>query len=140
MHLVLRFHKLSRLLYEKKIPILPDLIYKFMRVFFSCDIKYTIKIGSGVKFYHNALGVVIHKQSVIGDNVSIYQNVTLGGNGKIEELNGPPIIKDGVFIGAGAVILGPVTIGKNAKIGANAVVNCDIPSGATAVGIPARIR
>lgn len=140
MHLVLKFYSISRMLYEKKVPILPNVIYKFMRVFFSCDLKYTVKIGSNVKFYHNALGVVIHKQSIIGNNVSIYQNVTLGGNGKIDKLNGPPIIKDGASIGAGAVILGPVIVGENAKVGANAVVTSNVPPGATAVGVPARVK
>lgn len=140
MHLVLRFYTVARWLYEKKIPLAPDIIYKFMRVFFSCDIKYTVSIGKGVKFYHNALGVVIHKNSVIGNNVSIYQNVTLGGNGKERGANGAPIIKDGVFIGAGAVILGPVVIGQNAKIGANAVVINDVPSDMTAVGVPSRVK
>lgn len=136
----MRFYNTAKNLNDRKIPLIPDLIYKFMRVFFSCDIKYTVQIGNNVNFFHNALGVVIHKHSVIGNNVSIYQNVTLGGNGKEGELNGPPIIKDGAFIGAGAVILGPVTIGENARVGANAVVLQDVPPGATAVGIPARVR
>lgn len=120
-------------------PILPDLVYKIMRIIFACDIKYTVTIGHGVRLYHNGLGVVIHKASVIGNNVSIYQNVTIGGNGKDPAHNGAPVIQDDVFIGAGAVILGPVTVGRGAKIGANAVVINDIPPGATAVGVPATI-
>lgn len=141
MHLVTRFYRLSCWFHQKNIPLVPNLIYKFMRVFFSCDIKYTVKIGAGVKFYHNALGVVIHKNSIIGDGVSIYQNVTIGGNGKEDpNLNGAPQIGDHVFIGAGAVILGPVKIGNNARIGANAVVINDVPEGSTAVGVPARCK
>lgn len=137
--MVLRFYRLAKLLSDKKIPLLPDLIYKFMRIVFACDIKYTVKIGKGVRFYHNGLGVVIHKSAIIGDDVSIYQNVTIGGNGKEQEFNGAPIIGNNVFIGAGAVVLGPITIGKNAKIGANSVVLNNVPSGRTVVGVPGRI-
>jgi len=78
---------------------------------------------------------VIHKEVVIGSNVTICQNVTVGGRGKA----GAPVIEDNVFIGAGACVLGPVRIGNGARIGANAVVLADIPAGAVAVGIPARI-
>lgn len=140
MHLVLKFYRLARVLNERRVPILPALIYKVMRVVFACDIKYTVTIGDNVRLYHNGLGVVIHKASVIGNNVSIYQNVTIGGNGKDSEHNGAPVIQDDVFIGAGAVILGPVTVGRGAKIGANAVVINDIPAGATAVGVPAKVK
>lgn len=140
MHLVTKFYRLSCWLKQKKIPLLPDLMHKLMRVIFTCDIKYTVKIGENINLFHNGLGVVIHKYSIIGENVSIYQNVTIGGNGKEEKYNGHPIIGDNVIIGAGAVILGPVKIGDNAKIGANAVVITDIPTGATAVGVPARFK
>ncbi len=85
---------------------------------------------------YQGLGIVIHKDAVVGSNVHIDQGVTIGGNAK--EV-GVPTIGDGVYVGAGAKILGPIHIGKGAKIGANAVVLCDVPEGATAVGIPARI-
>jgi len=81
------------------------------------------------------MGIVINPACVIGNNVKINQQVTLGGSGD----KGCPIIGDNVYIGAGAKVLGGVRIGNNAKIGANAVVLADIPDGATAVGVPARI-
>nr|WP_102286377.1 DapH/DapD/GlmU-related protein [Vibrio cyclitrophicus]PMF25830.1 hypothetical protein BCV17_02625 [Vibrio cyclitrophicus] len=139
MHLVLRFHRLARKLYLKNYQNVANLIYKMSRVIFSCDIKYTVDIGDDVNFYHNGIGVVIHPRSVIGDGSSIYQNVTLGGNSKESSLNGPPIIGKNVIVGAGAVILGPIRIGDNAKVGANSVVLTDVPDGATAVGVPAKI-
>lgn len=139
MHAVIRIYRLSRWCYLKKIPLLPQLIHKFIRIVFACDLKYTAELGENVGFFHNGLGVVIHKFAKIGSGCHIYQNVTIGGNGKAGEANGVPIIGDNVFIGAGAVILGPVTIGNNAKIGANSVVLTDIPAGATAVGIPAKL-
>ena len=81
------------------------------------------------------MGIVLHKDCVIGNNVEIDQHVTLGGR-KDDKV---PIIGDNVRIGAGAKILGGVKIGDNAKIGANAVVITDVPNGSTAVGVPARI-
>ncbi|MBH0087497.1 serine O-acetyltransferase [Pseudoalteromonas sp. NSLLW218] len=139
MHLILKFHRLSTWFDKRGLTFLALVIYKISRVIFSCDIKFTVKIGDDVKFYHNALGVVIHPRSEIGAGTSIYQNVTLGGNSKEKSKNGPPIIGNNVVIGAGAVILGPVYIGDNAKIGANSVVITDVPSGCTAVGVPAKI-
>ncbi|MDO6425531.1 DapH/DapD/GlmU-related protein [Thalassotalea sp. 1_MG-2023] len=101
--------------------------------------KYTAKIGKNVGFFHNGLGVVIHKNAEIGEGTCLYQNVTIGGNGKESSENGVPTIGKHVFIGAGAVILGPVRVGNYAKIGANSVVLDDIPAHATAVGSPARV-
>lgn len=99
----------------------------------ACEIPLQTKIGSNVKFGHRGIGVVIHKDCVIGDNVWIMQNVTIGGkNGFV------PIIGDNVFIGAGAVILGNVTIGNGARIGANAVVTKNVDCGDTVIGVPAK--
>ncbi|HHX8684591.1 TPA: serine O-acetyltransferase [Vibrio diabolicus] len=139
MHLILRFHRAAKKCNDNGFNFLANLIYKFSRIIFSCDIKYTVEIGEGVQFYHNAIGVVIHPRSKIGENTSIYQNVTLGGNNKDADRNGPPILGSNVVVGAGAVILGPVFVGDNAKIGANSVVINDVPEGCTAVGVPARI-
>ena len=139
MHAVVRWYYLSRRLYLKGIPLLPNLIWKFIRVFFACDVKYTADIGQNVGFFHNGLGVVIHKDAKIGEGSVLYQNVTIGGNGKAGDANGAPVIGNNVFIGAGAVILGPVTIGDGAKIGANSVVLQNVPAGCTAVGVPAKI-
>lgn len=138
MHAVVRLYYLSRWFYLKKIPIIPKLIYYYIRIVFACDVKYTADIGKNVGFFHNGLGVVIHKNAKIGDGTCLYQNVTIGGNGKAEADNGIPIIGENVFIGAGAVILGPVKIGDNARIGANSVVLNDVLEGTTVVGSPAR--
>lgn len=139
MHAVVRWYYLSRRLYLKGIPLLPNIIWKLIRIIFACDVKYTAQIGKDVGFFHNGLGVVIHQDAVIGDNCLLYQNVTIGGNGKAGAQNGAPVIGNNVFIGAGAVILGPIKIGDGAKIGANSVVLTDVPAGATAVGMPAKV-
>lgn len=138
MHAVVRLYYLSRWLYLKNIPILPKLVYYYIRIVFACDVKYTADIGKNVGFFHNGLGVVIHKNAIIGDGTCLYQNVTIGGNGKAESDNGVPIIGKNVFIGAGAVILGPVKIGDNARIGANSVVLSDVLENSTVVGSPAK--
>ena len=92
--------------------------------------------GKGLLLPHNGLGVVIHPKVVIGKNVKILQNVTIGGR----EGSGLPIIKDNVEIGAGAVILGNIIIGSHSKIGANAVVISNVPDNSIAVGVPAQVK
>jgi serine O-acetyltransferase len=138
MHAVVRLYYLSRWFYLKNIPFVPQILHKFIRIIFACDVKYTAEIGRNVGFFHNGLGVVIHKNAKIGDGTCLYQNVTIGGNGKVGEFNGTPIIGKNVFIGAGAVILGPVKIGNNAIIGANSVVLSDVEANTTVVGSPAK--
>lgn len=105
----------------------------FWSVVTQCEIHVGTRIGGGLRLTH-ANGIVIHPSAVIGTNCLIFQQVTIGSNGK-----GVPTIGNGVDIGAGAKLLGPITVGDNAIIGANAVVLQDVPPGATAVGIPARI-
>lgn len=109
---------------------------KIIRFFFSAEIPASAEIGEGVDFLHGGLGCVIHAKCKIGKNTKIYQNVTIGGlkNG------GVPTIGNDVIIGAGAVILGGITIGDCCKIGANAVVLHDVPKGSTVVGIPAKLK
>ncbi len=94
-------------------------------------------VGRGVVIEHQG-GIVIHGASVIGDRCIVRQNCTLGIRSS-DAPNDAPTLTDGVSLGAGAVVLGRVTIGKDAVIGANAVVLQDVPPGATAVGVPARI-
>ena len=138
MHAVVRWYYLARFLYLKRVPVIPQIIYKLSRIIFACDLKYTAEIGKDVGFFHNGLGVVVHSKAKIGDGSVIYQNVTIGGNGKAGSANGVPTIGSGVFIGAGAVILGPVTVGDGARIGANSVVLSDVKPYSTVVGIPAK--
>lgn len=137
MHRVLKFHFLSVFFYRNGLPFVSKIIDLLIRLIFSCDIKHTCKIDKTVKFYHNALGVVIHPRVTIGANCAIYQNVTMGGNGKSREKNGAPTIGKNVFIGAGAVILGPVNIGDDVIIGANTVVTKDVEAGTTVIGAKA---
>lgn len=111
------------------------LLHYFLRVVYACDIMPGTKIGPNTVFPHAGLGVVIHPDAVIGDNCRIYQNVTIGGRGSA----GAPKIEDGVVIGAGALVLGDITVGEDAIIGAGSVVLADVPNGATVVGNPARV-
>jgi serine O-acetyltransferase len=120
---------------KRNVPLIPTLIQRFIRVIFSCEIPSTVSIGSGTKFVHNGLGVVVHSNAKIGSNCRIYQNVTIGGRHN----RGCPVIGDNVFIGAGACVLGGVTIGDGAMIGANAVVITDVPAKTVVGGVPADV-
>jgi serine O-acetyltransferase len=120
---------------KRNIPFIPRLIQRCIRVIFSCEIPSTTSIGKGTVFVHNGLGVVVHGHAKIGENCRIYQNVTIGGRHN----RGCPIIGDGVFIGAGACVLGGVRIGDGAMIGANAVVISDVPPKTVVGGIPAEV-
>lgn len=113
--------------------ILAVIRHRFWSAVSGADIPLTTQIGGGLLMPHPN-GIVIHPDAVIGPNCLIFQQVTLGTNGK-----GVPRIDGHVDIGAGAKLLGPIRVAAHAKIGANAVVTCDVPAGATAVGIPARI-
>lgn len=108
--------------------------YLVLRIITSTDIGIEARLGRGLKIPH-PMGVVVHREAVIGDECMLMQQVTIG---KMAE-PGVPRLGRGVYVGAGAKVLGGVTIGDDAKIGANAVVLIDVPAGATAVGIPARI-
>ncbi|MBB6122491.1 serine O-acetyltransferase [Sphingobium subterraneum] len=107
--------------------------HRFWSVVTGCDIPLDAKIGGGLLIPHPH-GIVIHPNSVVGPNCLIFQQVTLGSNSR-----GVPVLGAHVDVGAGAKIIGPVTIGNYARIGANAVVVDDVPEGATVVGIPARV-
>ena len=112
-------------------------ISQISRFFTGIEIHPAAIIGKGLLIDHG-FGVVIGETAVIGDDCTLYQGATLGGVGG-ERGKRHPTLCNGVTVGAGAKILGNVEIGNNAKIGANAVVLCDVPSGATAVGVPARV-
>lgn len=118
--------------------ILRTLTLIFVHIF-CINIPYTSKIGEGLYIGHTGC-VVIHPLVILGKNVSIMQGVTIGGNmGKIRDGMSAPCVGDNVFIGAGAKVLGPVKIGKNSMIGANAVVINDVPKNSLAAGVPAQV-
>jgi serine O-acetyltransferase len=130
-------YRVANTLYRCRVPVLPMLIQQFLRFGFGCFIPYKTQIGTkNIHFGHNGLGIVLDYRCVIGNNVRIDQQVTIGIRWDEERA---PIVGNNVRIGAGAKVLGSIRIGDNVRIGANAVVLTDVPDGATAVGVPARI-
>ena len=135
---VLIFYRIAHGLYKIKLFFLARLISQLGRFFTGIEIHPGAKIGKGL-FIDHGMGVVIVETAEIGDNVTIYHGVTLGGTGK-DKGKRHPTVGNNVIIGCGAKILGPISIGDGAKIGANSVVLKDVPKGKTAVGIPAVIK
>jgi len=130
-------HRISHFLCLLKIPILPRFISQLARHFTGIEIHPGAKIGKGL-FIDHGMGVVIGETSILGDNVTLFQGVTLGGTGK-EKGKRHPTLGNNVVVGAGAKVLGNITIGDNVVIGANAVVIKDVPADSTVVGVPGRI-
>jgi len=139
MHMVIRFYRVGDFFYKKNMRFLAKIFWVINRVLFSCDIGIGACIGKNVGFYHNGLGVVVHPRAKIGEGCSVYQNVTIGGNGKEQSKNGVPVVAENVFIGAGSVLMGPIKIGENSIIGANSVINSNVPPGSVVAGNPAKI-
>ncbi len=133
----LLFHRVAHFLYRRGLVLLPRLISQFSRFITGIEIHPGARIGRGL-FIDHGMGVVIGETAELGDNVTIYQGVTLGGTGK-EKGKRHPTIGDSVVIGAGAKVLGPIEIGAGARIGAGSVVLNSVPPGATVVGIPGRV-
>jgi serine O-acetyltransferase len=133
----LKLHRLSHKLYLKKRYKTARFINYVSRVLTGADIHPGAVIGNGF-FIDHATGVVIGETSEIGNNVSIYQGVTLGGI-STEKKKRHPTIGNNVVIGAGATILGPITIGDNVRVGAGSVVVKSVPPNSTVVGVPAKI-
>ena len=131
------FHKISNFFWKLKLKLLGRIISNISRFLTGIEIHPAVKIGKNF-FIDHGMGIVIGETTVIGDNVSIYQGVTLGGT-KWEKRKRHPSISDNVVIGAGAKVLGPITVGKNSKIGANSVVTKTVPANSVVVGIPARV-
>lgn len=130
-------HRIAHFLYRKDHRITARIISQISRLLTGIEIHPGAKIGGGL-FIDHGMGVVIGETAEVGDYVTMYHGATLGGTGK-DSGKRHPTVGDNVVIGAGAKILGPVKIGDNAKIGAGCVVLHDVPEGATAVGVPARI-
>ncbi|MEH3041605.1 MAG: serine acetyltransferase [Sphingomonas paucimobilis] len=132
------FHKVSHRLFRARWYFAARSINHFSRFLTAIDIHPGATIGRHFFIDHGF--VVIGETAEIGDGVTIYQNVTLGGTSPDNGIAGKrhPTISDGAIIGSGAQVLGPITIGVRARVGANAVVTKDVPEGTTVVGIPAR--
>lgn len=133
----IRSYRFAHFLYKIKLKFLARCLSQLCKFFTNIEIHPGAKIGKGV-FIDHGTGVVIGETAEIGDNVVIYQGVTLGGTGK-DKGKRHPTIQSNVMISSGAKVLGPITVGKHSKIGANAVVLKDVPPNSTVVGIPGRV-
>lgn len=130
-------HRLAHYLFKKNMVLIPRLISQISRFFTGIEIHPGAKIGQGL-FIDHGMGVVIGETAEVGDNVTLYQGVTLGGTGK-EKGKRHPTIGNNVFIGSGAKILGSIKVGDNVKIGAGSVVTKPVPSNTTVVGVPGKV-
>jgi serine O-acetyltransferase len=131
------WYRVAHKLYHWGVPLLPKLISHVVRFSTGVEIHPAAEIGRGF-FIDHGTGVVIGETSIIGNGVTLFQGVTLGGTGK-ERGKRHPTLGDRVVVGAGAKILGDITIGDDVYVGANAVVLRDVPGNSTVVGIPGRI-
>lgn len=129
------FYRLSNILYRFKIPFLPTIIKGIIFLIYNSVIPYQAKIGKGTRFAYGGIGVVIHKRAVIGTKCVIGTNVTIGGKSGHYQV---PIIGNNVYISTGAKVLGPIKIGSNATIGANAVAIKNVEDNTVVVGVPAK--
>ena len=134
--MLIHWYRLANRLYRHHVPLLPKIIWKLQYILFNCSVPASCNIGEGTKFGYGGIGVVIYARTVIGKNCTIGQGVTIGGKSGWYEV---PVIGDNVHISAGARVLGPVRIGNNVIIGANAVVGGDVPDNCIVAGIPAKI-
>jgi len=137
------FHRIANFFCLAKFDLIARIISQFSRFLTGIEIHPKAKIGKNL-FIDHGMSVVIGETSEIGDNVTIYHGVTLGGispsidSDKQRNVKRHPTLKNNVVVGSGAQILGPITVGENAKVGANAVVTKDVPDNAVMVGIPAK--
>ena len=130
------FYRLSNALWRRKFHLIARFISQIARFFTGIEIHPGATIGKGLFIDHGA-GVVIGETALIGDNVTLYHGVTLGGTSLKSEIRHPQL-GNNIIVGAGAQLLGPINVGSDAKIGSNAVVVKDVEEGATMVGVPAR--
>ena len=131
---ILVFHKIAHFLYKKRLLFLARLISQIGRFFTGIEIHPGAKIGRRL-FIDHGMGVVIGETAKIGDDCTIYHQVTLGGTGK-DKIKRHPCLGNNVLVGAGTKVLGPIKIGDNVKIGAGSVVLKSVEANSTAVGVP----
>jgi len=132
-----QFHRLAHTLLRWHIPVLPRLISHISRFLTGIEIHPGAKIGEGF-FIDHGMGVVIGETSEIGDNVTLYQGVTLGGTSH-QQTKRHPTLGNNVVVGVGAQLIGAITVGSNTKVGAGSVVVTSVPPNATVVGVPGRV-
>jgi serine O-acetyltransferase len=132
-----QFHRLAHTLFRWHIPVLPRLVSHISRFLTGIEIHPGANIGEGF-FIDHGMGVVIGETSVIGDNVTLYQGVTLGGTSH-QRAKRHPTLGNNVVVGVGAQLIGDITIGDNTKVGAGSVVVTSVPANATVVGVPGRV-
>ena len=132
-----QFHRLAHTLFRWHVPVLPRLISHISRFLTGVEIHPGAKIGEGF-FIDHGMGVVIGETSEIGDNVTLYQGVTLGGTSH-QRAKRHPTLGNNVVVGAGAQLIGAITIGDNAKVGVGSVVINSVPANTTVVGVPGRV-
>jgi serine O-acetyltransferase len=130
-------HRISHRLWQSGLPLLPRLLSQLSRLLTGVEIHPGARIGRGV-FIDHGMGVVIGETSVVGDQCLLYQGVTLGGTGK-EHGKRHPTLMNNVVVGAGAKVLGAITVGANTRIGAGSVLLRDVAPDSTVVGIPGRV-
>jgi|SRR5579872_231051 len=131
-------HRLIHPLWKARIPLIPRLLSQLVRFLTGIEIHPGAKIGPGF-FIDHGMGVVIGETTEIGRDVTLYQGVTLGGTSMQRGKKRHPTLEDGVTVGVGAVVLGAITLGKNAKVGGGSVVVKDVPPDSTVVGVPGRV-
>lgn len=131
------YYRIAHALYSARVPILPRMLSQFAKFATGIEIHPGATVGNGL-FIDHGMGVVIGETSVIGDNVTLFQGVTLGGTGK-EKGKRHPTLGSNVVVGAGAKVLGNIKIGDGVMVGANAVVIKDVPADSTVVGVPGRV-
>jgi len=131
-------YRFAHKLYKNHFKLLARIIMGFTQIITNIDLHPAASIGRRV-FFDHAFGLVIGETAIVGDDVLVYQGVTLGGVNLNRGVKRHPTILSGAVIGAGAKVLGDITIGHNARIGSNSVVVKDVPDDLTAVGIPARV-
>jgi serine O-acetyltransferase len=133
----LALHRLSNRLWRLEVPLVPRLISQFGRWITGIEIHPGARIGKGV-FIDHGMGVVIGETAVVGNNCLLYQGVTLGGTGKVHGKR-HPTLEENVVVGAGAKVLGAITVGANTRIGAGSVLLRNVAADSTVVGIPGRV-